>query len=150
MGSASDAAHRVGDTTSSAGNGLANVGETMTSGANAALDTVKEGPEMIRRQTEGNPMAAGLIAFGAGMLLGSLMPGSSTEHQAAAALAPKLEPLKEDAMRVGQDLKDRASDAASEVASSVKQHASDATDHVKEQAADSGEQMRQQQAHQAT
>jgi len=144
MGSTTSAAHRVSDTTASAGSGVANMGGTVASGASAALDTVKEGPEMIRQQAQGNPMAAGLIAFGAGMLLGSLMPASSAEHQAATALAPKLEPLKDEAMHIGQELKERASDTASDVAASMKQHASDAGEHVKEQASETSGQMKQQ------
>src|SRR4051794_12501118 len=144
MGSTTSATHRMADTTASAGSGVARAGETLASGAGAALDTVREGPEMIRQQTEGNPMAAGLIAFGAGMLLGSLLPASETEHEAAAALVPQLEPLKDEAMHIGQELKERASDTASEVATSVKQHAADAGQQIKGQASESTDQMRQQ------
>jgi hypothetical protein len=34
---------------------------------------------LCRRQTQGNPIAAGLIAFGAGMLVASLLPATDLE-----------------------------------------------------------------------
>src|SRR5215210_981680 len=72
MGSAENAASTVGDKASGAGGavggGVSNVGQTATA------------------QAQGNPLAAGVIALGAGWLLGSILPASSREQQAAARI----------------------------------------------------------------
>ena len=60
----------------------------MASGAGEVASSVSGGvaatPELARRQTQGNPLAAGLIAFGVGWLTASMMPVTETEKQAAA------------------------------------------------------------------
>src|SRR4051794_757633 len=71
MGSAQDAQHRVTDNAGSA--------------TETAKDAVTGAPTMVRERTEGNPFAAGLIAFGAGLLVAALLPASEREREAAAA-----------------------------------------------------------------
>ena len=65
MGTASDTHDRASAATSAVG------------------DAATGAPARVRSQTRGNPMAAGLIALGAGWLLGSLLPASAREQQAA-------------------------------------------------------------------
>ena len=48
----------------------------------------------VREQAEGNPLAAGLVAFGVGWLVSSLLPASEAEQRAARRA---VETLKEDA-----------------------------------------------------
>ena len=55
-------------------------------------DAVSDAPGMVARRTQGSPVAAGLIAFGAGMLLASLFPASRAEAQAAAAVKDQAQP----------------------------------------------------------
>ncbi|WP_224392117.1 DUF3618 domain-containing protein [Pseudonocardia sp. ICBG1293] len=62
---AGDVAHAVSDRASQA--------------AATVADTAREAPRTARRQTRGNPLAAGLIAFGAGWLVSSLLPASARE-----------------------------------------------------------------------
>ena len=61
----------------------------------------------MKAKAEGNPLAAGLIAFGAGLLISGLIPSSQKEQQAVSTLQEKAEPLKEQAVAgrqgVGRD-----------------------------------------------
>jgi hypothetical protein len=128
MGSASDTTSSMHDTASSA------VG-TVQDAASSAAGAVQQAPETIVRQTQGNPLAAGLIAFGVGWLVSSLLPASEREKQLAqqAETAVKehkdvlLEPAKQAAAEMGEQLKPAAQDAME----SVKATAQDAAATVK-------------------
>jgi hypothetical protein len=54
--------------------------DTMRQTAGQVGDAVSGAPEQAIRQTQGNPLAAGLIAFGAGLLAASLLPTSQAEE----------------------------------------------------------------------
>ena len=118
MGSASDA---VDSTRDAVGN---------------AADTVADVPRKAARATEGNPIAAGLIAFGVGMLVASLVPASRQEQrlaeQAKEAAAPILDEAKDVAMESADHLREPARDAAE----SVKERAAEAVDTVRAEGAD--------------
>ncbi len=66
-----------------ASNGAQAVGDTVSSSASSAAQAVGSLPETVRRGTEGNPLAAGLIAFGLGWLTASLLPASKQERELA-------------------------------------------------------------------
>ena len=68
-------------------------------------------------------MAAGLIAFGAGLLVSSLIPSSQKEQEAVGRLQEKAEPLKE-----------QVSQAASGLAAGLKEPTQQAVESVKETA----------------
>src|SRR5690349_21063229 len=76
MGTASSGTEAVADTAST-------VAENMSATASSAAQTVGELPATVRRGTEGNPLAAGLIAFGLGWLTASLLPASKPEQELA-------------------------------------------------------------------
>ncbi len=94
-----------------------------------SLSDVKDGaaavPSRAASGTRGNPLAAGIIAFGAGWLLGSLLPASSAEQQAAVSLKDRAAPLT-----------DQVTQAAKEVAGNLKEPAQDAAQQIKETATD--------------
>ena len=46
-------------------------------------DQVSDTPDLVRSRAQGNPLAAGLIAFGAGLLVSSMLPASEREQRAA-------------------------------------------------------------------
>lgn len=75
----------------------------------AAADSVQDAPRAVRAQVRGNPVAAGLIAFGAGWLAASLLPTAGRERQVA----------EQAQQRLG-DAGDRAADAVSHAASQVR------------------------------
>jgi hypothetical protein len=60
-------------------------------------------PQAAGRQAQGNPLAAGLIAFGQGWLVSSLLPASRKERklasQATNAVSQQVQPL---AQQLGQ------------------------------------------------
>jgi Protein of unknown function (DUF3618) len=97
-----------------------------------AQDKVSAAPSQLRRQTRGNPLAVGLIALGAGWLVGSLLPASQAEEQAASrvkeAAAPAVTGAAKEAAAGLQD-------TAQQAAESVKNSAAGAAATVKDEAA---------------
>src|SRR4030095_2117660 len=57
------------------------VASSVADAASGAADTVRHAPDLVKRQTEGNPMAVGLIAFGLGALGGTIRPGNTRRHR---------------------------------------------------------------------
>jgi len=109
MGSATDAGGNLSGTASSA---AGSISDTATGALNG-----------IESRAQGNPLAAGVVAFGAGMLISAPIPASDKEAQAAQKLTQVAkeqgQPLMEEAKSVGQemaaDLKDSAADSAQHV-----------------------------------
>src|SRR6478672_6845582 len=56
---------------------------TDSGAAGTVGDVVSNAPTAVARKAQGSPIAAGLIAFGAGLLVSSLLPASRVEQQAA-------------------------------------------------------------------
>jgi gas vesicle protein len=98
-----------------------------------AGDTASSLPDTARSQTQGNPMAAGLIALGAGWLLGSLLPASAKEREAAAAVKERAQPLVEEAKEMAKDTADELKQPAQEAAQAVKDTATEGAETVKAQ-----------------
>jgi Protein of unknown function (DUF3618) len=132
-----------------------NVGQTTTAGASSAVesaqqsvgqvaDQARQAPELVKRQTQGNPLAAGLVAFGAGLLVASLLPATEPEQQAAAKLQEVAQPIKDKALEAGQELKSDLQDAAQDAAQHVKDTAQDAAQEVTGQAQQSAGEIGQQ------
>jgi len=122
--------------------------------ANTMGDAVSSAPSAVTRKAQGSPIAAGLIAFGAGLLVSSLLPASQAEQQAAEKVKNTAQPLVDDltdtAKEVAANLKEPAQQAMDEVkstatdaAATVKDEASSAADDVKSQAQDSKETVQQ-------
>jgi hypothetical protein len=110
--------------------------------AGRAAEQVREAPEAIQQQTQGNPLAAGLVAFGAGLLLATLFPPTEAEQRAAGAVQERVEPLKDQALEAGREVKDHLQESARESAQQVKETATDATQEVKKQAKSSAEEVK--------
>ena len=74
--------------------GATDTAQNSAGGAMSSVgDAVSNAPGKVAQQTKGSPMAAGLIAFGAGVLLSALIPASKPEAQAAAAIKEQAQPL---------------------------------------------------------
>ena len=80
------------------------------------------------RQTEGNPLAAGLIAFGGGLLAASLLPVTQPEREAGQQLKDSdvMESAKQAATESGQRIADEAKHAAQQSAEQIKDTATEA------------------------
>ncbi|HEY6665601.1 MAG TPA: hypothetical protein VI036_10800, partial [Propionibacteriaceae bacterium] len=77
--------------------------------------------------------AAGLVAFGLGMLVSSLIPSSEKERQAVSQLQDNLEPVKQKATEVAQDVGEGLKAGAQEAAESVKSTAQEGVENVKQE-----------------
>jgi ElaB/YqjD/DUF883 family membrane-anchored ribosome-binding protein len=75
--------------------------EWMADAGSTATNTLSAAPETARDHTRGHPLAAGLVAFGAGWLLSALLPSTSRErqlgHRATELAADQIGPLTEQA-----------------------------------------------------
>lgn len=111
-----------------------------------ASGTVSDAAHAAVDKARGNPLAVGLLAFGAGWLLSSLIPPSQKEKELTSSLTDAAQPLVEEAKgmasTIAGDLKEPARDAATAVKDSateavgnVKAEATSAADDVKGQAA---------------
>ena len=148
MGSAADATSSISGT---AGSATASAKDTLSATVSSATDMASSAPEQARQRTRGNPLAAGLIAFGGGWLLSSLLPATAPEQQVAAQVKdlamdkgrPVVEELsqagqeaaqqlRESAQQRAQSVKETATDAASTVADEAQSQASDVTSHAQD------------------
>jgi hypothetical protein len=124
MGTAANATSAVGDKVGSTASATAGQAR---SAASTADDAVTNAPEALRRGTQGNPIAAGLIAFGAGWLVSSLLPPSKAEQDAAGrAVEFAREHAKPVARQVTQEFTETMREPAQEAAESVRSAAGDA------------------------
>lgn len=101
--------------------------------AHDASTAVQHAPAEIRRRTRGNPLAAGLVAFGAGMLLGSLAPSTRAEQHAAHQVKKSAAPLVDEAKHAATDMREQLEPEVRDAADSVKQTAVEGGEHLKEQ-----------------
>jgi gas vesicle protein len=130
QGAASSAAGSVQGAASSAA-------DSVQSAASTAVGAVQQAPDVIQRQAQGNPLAAGLIAFGVGWLVSSLLPTSEKEKQLAAqaesAVRDHSQPLVDQAKNAAQEIGDNLRPAAQEAVQSVKETAQEGVQTVKEE-----------------
>jgi gas vesicle protein len=117
MGSAHEAKHSMGQGASSAGGSVGGA-------ATGAKDSMSSAAQTVGEKTEGNPLAAGLIAFGAGVLVSSLIPASEKESVAAQRLV-------EEAKTHGQPVMDEAKSAGQSMGENLKEHARQSAEEVK-------------------
>ena len=132
------------DTTSQAQGMASNAAGSVQGAASNAADTMQQAPQMMKQQTQGNPRAAGLIAFGVGWLVSSLLPASQKEQQLAQQAESTvkehkdtlLEPAKQAAQEMGEELKPAAQQAMDSVKSSAQGAAGTVTEEGKSAAGD--------------
>jgi ElaB/YqjD/DUF883 family membrane-anchored ribosome-binding protein len=125
MGTAEDTGGRVATTASDAT-------DRISSAASDAADSVRQMPETAREKVEGNPLAAGLIAYGFGMLVASVVPPTRTEQELAKQARPLVDSAMDEAKNVGQ-----------EVVADLREPARDAVEQVKETAAEAAQNVKQ-------
>jgi gas vesicle protein len=161
MGTAQDATssaqYRTQQAAGTVQGAASSAAESVQNAASSAASAVQQAPDTVIRQAQGNPLAAGLIAFGVGWLVSSLLPASEKEkqlaEQAEAAVREHkdtlLEPAKEAAQQVGEQLKPAAQQAVEEVkgtaqqaAETVKEEGKSAAQEVQGQAEQSKESVK--------
>jgi hypothetical protein len=107
--------------------------DTVSEKASEAGEAVRQAPASLKRRAQGNPLAAGVIAFGLGMLVSSLIPSSEKEREAVSQLQENLEPVKEKAAEVAKDVGESLKPAAQEAAESVKTTAQEGVETVRQE-----------------
>ncbi|WP_288819816.1 DUF3618 domain-containing protein [uncultured Micrococcus sp.] len=105
-------------------------GDQVRDAAGTVQNQVRTAPAQIRWQTKGNPLAAGMIAFGAGWLVSTLLPGTRAEQQAAQQLHDHSGPIVDEAKNIAGQFRDDMQPAAQEAVAAVKDRASDGVDAV--------------------
>lgn len=132
MGSASNAGGSLSDTASSASGSVSDT----TGGAISGLES----------RTQGNPLAAGVVAFGVGMLISALIPASEKESQVAQKLTEvgkeQGQPLIDEAKSVGQDMAAVLKESAADSAQQVQATAQDSVETVKQEGQSSAQTVR--------
>ena len=103
--------------------------------ASSVSDAVSNAPAQVKQRARGNPLAAGLIAFGAGLLISGLIPSTQREQEAVSTLQDKAEPLKEKAAEAARDVASSLREPAQEAAQSVKETAAEGVQTVKDEGA---------------
>jgi ElaB/YqjD/DUF883 family membrane-anchored ribosome-binding protein len=112
-------------------------GDKIGSMTSETADKVRQAPHLAAQGTRGNPLAAGLIAFGAGLLAAAMIPESEAERRITRQLADSelaeqvRQPLAESAGKVGQDLAEEIKESGQQVMDSAKDHASTAVEEAK-------------------
>jgi hypothetical protein len=116
------------------GSTLRSAGDSLGSAAGSAKDALGSAPDTVRSQARGNPLAAGLVAFGLGMVISSLLPASQAEQQLASQAEDKAKELAEPVKQVGQQIAEDIKPTAQEAVEQVKSTAQDAAQQTTEQA----------------
>jgi len=114
-------------------------GDQMSDVASHAADAARNAPDAARHQVEGNPLAAGLLAFAAGLVVAALLPETSTEQALATNLQPTLEGAASELGMAAQDTVEALKPAAHEAADAVKEQARDSAQSVKSEASHSSD-----------
>jgi len=111
---------------------------TVHEDARAVAGAVADAPSAARRQVQGNPIAAGVIAFAAGVLVASALPESEPEQQLAEQMQPGLAQAAQESRTVAGEMAEHLEPAAKEATKEVAHHAQEAAEQVKEHAASGG------------
>jgi gas vesicle protein len=97
------------------------------------VSDIGDAPQVITRKAQGNPIAAGLIAFGAGLLVSALIPPSDTEREAAQAVKEAAQPLTEELGHAAQEMAEHLKEPAQDAVQNVKDSATEAAANVKDE-----------------
>jgi len=117
--------------------------EAGTSAANSLSDSASTVVHGSRNVAEGNPLAMGLIAFGAGLVASAVFPATRPERDLAERAQPMLEKAASEAVPAARHVVEELKPVAQEAAADLSESAKDAAANVKEQAVDAASQTKQ-------
>lgn len=124
MGSAEETGAQMSDRASEAKGSL-------LSAADDASHAARRAPHQVARKTQGNPLAAGVIALGVGWLAASLIPASDKEQHLASRLEEKAQPVLDDVKDQAKHVAEELKEPAQRAAETVKESATDSAEAVK-------------------
>lgn len=113
---------------------IGRAGENIGDKVGQVGDDVRQTADRAVQKAKGNPLAVGLIAFGVGALIASLIPASSVEKDAAAKVKEAAQPLMDEAKDVAQEMGEHLKEPAQQAAQSIKDSAQAAGENVKAEA----------------
>ena len=117
---------------------------TVQDTAQDVADSMRSAPQAVAQQTQGNPIAAGVIAFGVGMLAATLIPITDAERRAGQQLRDNAGDLTDQAKDVASEMKDDVSGSVRQAVGQVKETAQDAAQTTKDQAKSSAQDAKEQ------
>src|SRR5215203_5251858 len=109
-------------------------GSSLSDAGSSAAAHVGDVKDRVVSKAEGNPMAVGLIAFGAGLLLASLIPATRKERELAENVKEQAQPLVDELGGVAKDVGEHLKEPARNAAAAVKDSAQDSVENVKDEA----------------
>ncbi|WP_017572420.1 DUF3618 domain-containing protein [Nocardiopsis halotolerans] len=117
---------------------------------NQAVGMARSMPERVEHGTQGNPIAAGLIAFGAGLLVASVISESRAEQRAAQRVGeragPVIEPARQSVAESATHVKEQAMESAQAAGEHLKGSASESArttgEHARDEAKSASNEMR--------
>ena len=102
--------------------------------AGTVADRAQSTPGGLRAKAGEHPLVAGLVAFGGGVLVASLVAPSNRERKVARQVTEKAQPVKDKAIEAGRSVADEIQETAQDRAAQVKKQAGKAANEVKQQA----------------
>jgi ElaB/YqjD/DUF883 family membrane-anchored ribosome-binding protein len=112
--------------------------------AGDARDAVSSVPQGAKNTIEGNPLAVGLIAFGTGLVIATLLPETRPEQQLVEKLQPSLESAASELGAAAQDTAQQLKPKIQEAAGQLKDHATEATSETADHAKQAAQEVRSQ------
>ncbi len=128
MGSAEDLRDSAMDSASSVSDSASQMGTNVT--------------HVASTKTRGNPLAVGLIALGAGWLVGSMLPATQSEQRLAEKAKEQAQPLVDQAQQAATESAQNLREPVKQAAQEVKASAQDAASNVKDRTVESGQDLR--------
>jgi len=111
-------------------------GGSVAGAASDAAGAVKDLPSTIRQQSQGNPMLAGAVAFGVGLVVAAAIPPSQAERNASSQIKEKAAPLGEKVGEAAKEVAENLKEPAQQAVAEVKDAASAGAERVTESAKD--------------
>ncbi len=115
------------------------VADDASSSASGLAHDAGDAAHHAKSKIEGAPLAVGLIAFGAGLLISSLIPASRKEKELADSVKDAAQPLLDEVSNVAKEVAGDLQQPAQEAAEAVKDRATEAVDAVKSEASDAAD-----------
>lgn len=137
---------RLSGASSSAGDRVQDMAHTAGDRVQGMSHAASDRAHDMGHRAQGHPLAAGLVAFGLGVLASSLLPASEPERRAAGQLKNKASEhsgdLKQQAMGAARQAQDNLREPAQQAAESVRSKASQSAGSLRDQAQSAGQDLR--------
>ena len=128
--------------------GVMGSAEEMTDRLGDTVARMRDGPSsmasQIKQRSQGSPVVANAIAFGVGVLMGSIVPESRTERRLGQQAMQAAEPIKGELQNARRDVAHNMQQPVRDAVEEVKQTATEGASSVTATAQEGTQQVRQQ------